>query len=224
MASDAYQHAVTLMRPEYRAQVDAKYAKKIEAIVRRAPRAIKGHSAGSDGNGGLADASADSASAALPCPVCDSRLAGMETVCHQCRTTLPVCIATGEHIACSDLAACPECDFPCFRAAMTRWGGLLLHFYYYLICKLINFQNLGFDQPVSDVWRNRRLESAERNSRRSDIHEFNCLEHFNLLFMFLLLLRNRDIFFMNLLIYSWHYFFKMFNCLPQNPMKPNIPI
>lgn len=107
LAAEAFQHAVTLMRPEYRGQVDAKYAKKIEAIVRRAPRGIK-------------DKAGAEPAADLPCPVCESRLGCMETVCHQCRTTLPVCIATGEHISRADLAACPECDFPCFRAAMTR--------------------------------------------------------------------------------------------------------
>lgn len=90
------------MRPEYRSQIDPKYAKKIEAIVRRAPKSDEPSSAASS----------------LPCPVCQAELAVMETLCSQCRTTLPVCIATGEHVAADGLAACPECDFPCRRSAM----------------------------------------------------------------------------------------------------------
>lgn len=70
-----------LMRSEYRSQIDQKYAKKIEAIVRKAPNGIKE----------TEDAYQDEAQA---CPICDCGLQIMELTCHQCKTNLPMCIAT----------------------------------------------------------------------------------------------------------------------------------
>lgn len=79
----AFTYAAMLMRPEYRSQIDGKYAKKIEAIVRKAPRGIK-------------EQHEDElvAKLTLPCPVCESPLAAMDVTCNQCKTTLPICIAT----------------------------------------------------------------------------------------------------------------------------------
>lgn len=70
-----------LMRSEFRNQIDQKYSKKIEAIVRKAPSGIKD----------TEDAYQDEAQA---CPICDYRLQIMELTCHQCKTNLPICIAT----------------------------------------------------------------------------------------------------------------------------------
>jgi WD repeat-containing protein 19 len=69
------------MRSEYRNQIDPKYVKKIEGIVRKAPK-------------GLKDLEDDNESDYSPCPVCDIDLPNMETICFQCKTTLPICIAT----------------------------------------------------------------------------------------------------------------------------------
>lgn len=71
-----------LMRPEYRSQVDAKYAKKIEAVIRKPPKPSK------DGD------SADVAEPLTPCPYCDSKLPETEMTCNQCKNNLPFCIAT----------------------------------------------------------------------------------------------------------------------------------
>lgn len=73
-----------LMRPEYRSQIDPKYTKKIEAIVRKAPRGIK-------------DLEDDFQQVSMPCPVCDANLPAMEVSCYQCKTTLPICIASVKH-------------------------------------------------------------------------------------------------------------------------------
>lgn len=70
-----------LMRSEYRSQIDQKYAKKIEAIVRRAPNGIK------DTEDAYQDETQN-------CPICEANLQIMELSCHQCKTTLPMCIAT----------------------------------------------------------------------------------------------------------------------------------
>lgn len=71
-----------LMRPEHRSQVDPKYAKKIEAVVRKPPKPNK------DGDGG------DVIEALTPCPYCEYKLPETEMVCNQCKNNLPFCIAT----------------------------------------------------------------------------------------------------------------------------------
>lgn len=77
----AFSYAAMLMRPEYRNQIDSKYVKKIEAIVRKAPRGIK-------------DLEDDYHQASMPCPVCDTDLRAMDVTCFHCKTTLPICIAS----------------------------------------------------------------------------------------------------------------------------------
>lgn len=77
----AFSYASMLMRSENRSQIDQKYAKKIEAIVRKAPNGIK-------------DAEDSYQNETKPCPICDCNLQIMELSCHQCKTNLPMCIAT----------------------------------------------------------------------------------------------------------------------------------
>lgn len=64
LKSAAFQHAATLMRPENRNQIDAKYRKKIEAVVRK-PGKI----------------SIDEEAVGSPCPVCDAELPDYELNC-----------------------------------------------------------------------------------------------------------------------------------------------
>lgn len=80
LRKSAFSYAAMLMRPEYRSQIDAKYIKKIEAIVRKAPKGIKDEE--------------DDQQDAMSCPVCDASLPVMEITCYQCKITLPICIAT----------------------------------------------------------------------------------------------------------------------------------
>lgn len=77
----AFSYASMLMRSENRSQIDQKYAKKIEAIVRKAPNGIK-------------DAEDSYQNETRACPICDCNLQIMELSCHQCKTNLPMCIAT----------------------------------------------------------------------------------------------------------------------------------
>ncbi|KAL4704097.1 hypothetical protein ACJJTC_016355 [Scirpophaga incertulas] len=86
--------ARVLMQPEYRLQIDQKYIKKIESVVRHAPRepaAIEPTS---------------------PCPVCEAATPVAALRCGRCEAELPMCLASGLHIVKDDLTACPECDFP----------------------------------------------------------------------------------------------------------------
>lgn len=82
LRKSAFTFAAMLMRNEYRSQIDGKYAKKIEAIVRKAPRGIKDLDDAMDGED------------VYPCPVCDMRLSSMELTCLNCKTPLPLCVAT----------------------------------------------------------------------------------------------------------------------------------
>ncbi|CAH2244096.1 jg5108 [Pararge aegeria aegeria] len=90
----AHQWARALMQPEYREQIDPKYVKKIESVVRHPPR--------------------DNAppEPATPCPQCGADLPIAELTCARCEADVPFCLATGLHIVKDDLTACPECDFP----------------------------------------------------------------------------------------------------------------
>lgn len=75
----AFNFAAMLMRPEYRAQIDAKYSKKIEAIVRKPPK-TKDHEVESE--------------PMTPCPYCKNKLPETEVTCDKCKNTIPFCIAT----------------------------------------------------------------------------------------------------------------------------------
>ncbi|KAI5641884.1 WD repeat-containing protein dyf-2 [Phthorimaea operculella] len=96
----AFNWARRLMQPEYRAQIDAKYSKKIESVVRHAPRGPP------------------PAEPSSPCPQCGADLPIADLQCTSCEADIPFCLATGLHIVKDDLTACPECDFP---AIMTEF-------------------------------------------------------------------------------------------------------
>ncbi|XP_076760750.1 intraflagellar transport protein Oseg6 [Xylocopa sonorina] len=101
----AFNFAAMLMRPEYRTEIDAKYSKKIEAIVRKPPKAKDNETEDE---------------LLTPCPFCKSKLPETEITCDKCKNTIPFCIATGRHIIEDDFTACPQCDFPCIRSEFLR--------------------------------------------------------------------------------------------------------
>ncbi|KAJ8726786.1 hypothetical protein PYW08_015183 [Mythimna loreyi] len=90
----AYHWARVLMQPEYRSQIDPKYVKKIESVVRHGARG------------------AAPPAEAAPCPHCGEPLPLADLTCAHCEADVPFCLATGLHIVKDDLTACPECDFP----------------------------------------------------------------------------------------------------------------
>lgn len=79
----SYKYATMLMDPEYRKQIDPKYAKKIEAVVRKPPRVGK--------NDERVD---DQVEPSTPCPYCDESVPETETFCGNCKVMIPVCIVT----------------------------------------------------------------------------------------------------------------------------------
>lgn len=97
----AFKYATMLMNPDYRKQIDPKYAKKIEAVVRKPPKI------GSNG-----EKVEDPAEPLTPCPFCESLLPETEVTCNSCKNNIPFCIVTGRHIVKDDLTVCAECHLP----------------------------------------------------------------------------------------------------------------
>ncbi|XP_044727730.1 WD repeat-containing protein 19 [Chrysoperla carnea] len=104
MKKYAFEYATMLMGSQYRAQIDPKYVKKIEAVVRKPPK-------------GTYDEEREPTS---PCPYCDYKIIETEINCTQCKSVIPFCIATGKHIVKDDLTACPNCDFPAIRTELIQ--------------------------------------------------------------------------------------------------------
>ncbi|XP_068924468.1 WD repeat-containing protein 19 isoform X1 [Petaurus breviceps papuanus] len=93
LKNSAFSFAAMLMRPEYRNKIDAKYKKKIEAMVRRPD-------------------TSEIEEASTPCPFCQFLLPESELLCPGCKNNIPYCIATGRHMLKDDWTVCPYCDFP----------------------------------------------------------------------------------------------------------------
>ena len=89
----SFSYAAMLMRPEYRSQIDLKYKKKIEQIVRKPDKTEE-------------DEPTD------PCPYCSYPLAQTKLECPECKNNLPYCVVTGRHMIKDDWANCPNCSFP----------------------------------------------------------------------------------------------------------------
>lgn len=72
-----------LMKPEYRKNIDPKYSRKIEAVVRKPPKSEK------DG-----ELMSDPIEPLNPCPYCESMLPETEISCNNCTNNIPFCIVT----------------------------------------------------------------------------------------------------------------------------------
>ncbi|XP_034544746.1 WD repeat-containing protein 19 [Notolabrus celidotus] len=93
LKNSAFSFAAMLMRPEYRNDIDPKYRKKIEAMVRRPD-------------------TSELEEETTPCPFCGFQLAQNDLLCISCKNNLPYCIATGRHMLKEDWCVCPHCEFP----------------------------------------------------------------------------------------------------------------
>merc|ERR1711916_90484 len=103
LKKSAHAYASMLVRPEYINDVDPKYKKKLDAIVRRPNK--------SEAEEGL-----------TPCPVCGTDLFETQLDCLTCQNYLPFCIASGRHVVLDDWCECPSCHFP---AIYSRFVALL---------------------------------------------------------------------------------------------------
>lgn len=95
----SFDYASMLMRPEYRAQVDERYRRNVEQIVRRRPQEEREERSS-------------------PCPICRFQVPGSLLDCPGCRNALPYCVASGRHVEAPGCVACPHCRFPAIRTEM----------------------------------------------------------------------------------------------------------
>ncbi|KAJ0402088.1 hypothetical protein ATCC90586_000273 [Pythium insidiosum] len=89
----SYEYATTLMKPEYRNNIDKEIKRKIEAIVRRPNKE-------------------QSPDPVTPCPYCGNELPEADLDCAKCKNWIPYCIVTGYHMVKDDWSRCPTCSFP----------------------------------------------------------------------------------------------------------------
>lgn len=104
LKSSAYEHAVLLMRPEYRASIDANLKRKIEAIVRR--RSAQGDEPPED---------------VSPCPVSLQLIPNSQLECPTTRDALPMCAITGRHMVLDDWCFCPNSKSPALYSEYVRY-------------------------------------------------------------------------------------------------------
>ncbi|XP_059172519.1 WD repeat-containing protein 19-like [Physella acuta] len=93
LKNSSFSYAAMLMRPEYRNDIDVKYKRKIEMIVRKPERT-------------------EEEEPLTPCPFCGFQIPETELLCPDCKNNIPYCIITGRHVLKDDFTACPNCDFP----------------------------------------------------------------------------------------------------------------
>ncbi|MPC61041.1 WD repeat-containing protein 19 [Portunus trituberculatus] len=75
LKNSSFSFAAMLMRPETRGQIDERYKKKIEAIVRKPQKS-------------------EEEEKRSPCPFCSTAIEETSLECAQCQSSLPYCIAT----------------------------------------------------------------------------------------------------------------------------------
>ena len=75
LKNSSFSYAAMLMRPEYRNQIDLKYKKKIEMIVRKPDKT-------------------EEEEPLSQCPYCGFQLPETELLCPECKCSIPYCIVT----------------------------------------------------------------------------------------------------------------------------------
>jgi len=98
LKASALEYAQTLMK-EYRKDVDAKFKRKIEALVRKP----KDH-AGMEGDLEVVPLS--------KCPVSSELIEVTSLECPSTKDALPMCVVTGNHVVAEDFCLCPRSGFP----------------------------------------------------------------------------------------------------------------
>ena len=105
----AYEYATVLMRPEYRAQIEPKFKRKIEALIRRPDTAAASSSEDRD------------AEPLSPCPISGHLIAETELECPTTKEPIPMCVVTGKHMVLDDWAVCPNSRMPALYSAYVEY-------------------------------------------------------------------------------------------------------
>jgi WD repeat-containing protein 19 len=103
MKRSAYTYAVQMMKPEYRDQIEEKFKKKIEALVRR-------------------PATEEAEQPFSPCPFCGHDIPAYSLDCtDSCRNYIPFCIVSGRHMTLEECSYCPSCRFPALLGPLNAY-------------------------------------------------------------------------------------------------------
>lgn len=103
LRGSAFEYATTLMRPEYREQLQDNFKRKIEGVVRKPGDKM------------------DVEEPETPSPFDPAaKLLESELECPSTRNPIPYCIATGRHVVVTDMCLCPSCGFPASFAVFTQ--------------------------------------------------------------------------------------------------------
>jgi WD repeat-containing protein 19 len=113
LKASAFSFAAMLMRPEYRQQIDSKWKRKIEQIVRKPDKTEAEEEVGG-------------------CPHCSHPLPLTQLNCPQCKNTLPYCIITGQHMMKDNWTQCSECRFPALFSEFKRLHVHIIYILYFI--------------------------------------------------------------------------------------------
>jgi WD repeat-containing protein 19 len=102
LKESAYEYATMLMRPEYRQQIEPKFKRKIEAIVRRPNR----------------EQTDEPLSA---CPISGQMIPETELICPTTKDDIPYCIVTGKHMVLDDWCICPNSRMPALYSEYCKY-------------------------------------------------------------------------------------------------------
>lgn len=103
LRGSAFEYATTLMRPEYREQLQDNFKRKIEGVVRKPGDKM------------------DVEEPETPSPFDPAaKLLESELECPSTKNAIPYCIATGRHVIVTDMCLCPSCGFPASFAVFTQ--------------------------------------------------------------------------------------------------------
>ena len=107
LKQSAHEYALQLMKPEYRSKIDAKFKRKIEAIIRKAQDL---------------DEIAEPTS---KCPVSSQQIPITSLECPTTQEELPMCVVTGRHVEKEDFCVCPNSRMPALRSHYLQYICLL---------------------------------------------------------------------------------------------------
>lgn len=100
LKASAYQFACELMKPQYRAEIQEQYKKKMEKVVRR-----------------TGEKKDEVDPVFVQCVFCDAKGEDTNLNCDKCLSIIPYCIATGLRVLADDFTYCPHCLFPARHSA-----------------------------------------------------------------------------------------------------------
>ncbi|CAM9457863.1 unnamed protein product [Phaeothamnion confervicola] len=102
LKDSAFQFASVLMRSEHRGNIDKKYRRSVESIVRRPSRE-------------------EAAEGLSPCPISGDLIKHTELECPATKDPLPMCVVTGRHMLRDDWCVCPRSRMPALHSEYLRY-------------------------------------------------------------------------------------------------------